>query len=206
MEGKVKKFLVLLCGILFVLGLSGSANSYILQDSTPFGGPYNHTYALFTFETSDIDHSWSGSQIYLQTTYGAYLATITSQEEQDYIASSFSGFTGEYWIGGFQDPITTTTATANWAWVTGEPWIYENWQPGEPNDNYGSGSEQFAAIWNDGGTWLWTWNDEGNVGGVAGFIGEMGDPVGVPEPATMLLLGCGLIGLAGLGRKKFFKK
>lgn len=34
----------------------------------------------------------------------------------------------------------------------------------------------------------------------------MGHTAPVPEPATMLLLGTGLIGIAGVGRKKIFKK
>jgi hypothetical protein len=42
------------------------------------------------------------------------------------------------------------------------------------------------------------------LGGEGSDVAIPGTPI--PEPATMLLFGSGLLGLAGYGRKKFFKK
>jgi hypothetical protein len=46
------------------------------------------------------------------------------------------------------------------------------------------------------------WPSQGAISHVSIYGGE----VPIPEPTTVLLVGFGLIGLAGFGRKKFFKK
>jgi hypothetical protein len=46
------------------------------------------------------------------------------------------------------------------------------------------------------------WPDQGAISHVSLY----GSPQQVPEPATMLLLGFGLVGLAAFGRRKVFKK
>ena len=62
-----------------------------------------------------------------------HLATITSQDEQDFLYSKVHSITTNWlWIGLYQiegsyDP------KEGWTWVTGEDFVYSNWNPGEPN-------------------------------------------------------------------------
>ena len=121
-----------------------------------------------------------------------HLATITSAAEQQFIEGlSLAG--RAFWLGGFQAPGSISPAS-DWSWVTGEALSYLNWAPGEANDYRGPGSEQHLAMWVNSRTW----NDEGSLRNISGFLVE--SPAAVPEPGTMMLVG--LAGSALLARHR----
>ena len=46
------------------------------------------------------------------------------------------------WLGG-----TDRELEGRWKWVTGEPWVFENWTPPEPNND--GGVEHYLAMKSD---------------------------------------------------------
>ena len=83
------------------------------------------------------------------------------------------------YVGGYQNPITEANPQAGWTWVNGEgtfPGVnstspFAQWNSGEPNDAYGSASEQYLGVNYSAGAF----NDEGNLGNIYGYVVEF-DP------------------------------
>ena len=93
---------------------------------------------------------------------GGHLATITSEKEQ-YLLELSNDKNQNLWIGGYKN------VEGQWCWVTGEPWEYENWGDGEPNNSSNVvAGESCVAMWPE------QWNDlaNGNIYEQSGYICE----------------------------------
>jgi len=160
-------------------------------DNTLFNITNGHFYEFVT--QSGISWSSANTGASASRLYGmvGYLATITSSQENSFIASKLAGVG---WIGA-SDAATEGT----WKWVTGpeagttfctgnNPCSpvssqYSNWNSGEPNN---SGDEDYGhMIFNTAIGTRGSWNDLPNAGGTGdysplGYIVEYGGMAGDP--------------------------
>jgi len=144
------------------------------------------------------------------TINGWYLATITSQQEQNFIETLMKNAQVNYqrhysetieglWLGGF-------FKNNSWHWVTGEPWNYTNWGPSQP-----CGGEYLAIAARNIrkrcghcnyhiklGQW---YTPISRCNCMCGYIEEK--PATVPEPMTIILLGSGILGIWGYRKKSY---
>ena len=100
--------------------------------------------------------TWTDSEA-LAVSLGGHLATIRSQDEQDWIAQEFGPYNLDQglWIG-FNDAAVEGT----FVWSSGEPVTYDNWGGVEPND---AGGEDYAFRASNPSI-AWGWADQNNSG------------------------------------------
>ena len=91
---------------------------------------------------------------------GGNLVTVNNEAENQFLVDTFGS--EALWIG-----LTDEVVEGQFKWANGEAFTYNNWDPGQPDDNVGA--QDYALINYDLGD-IGTWDDAGNDANLRGII------------------------------------
>ena len=122
----------------------------IIKDTGSFGG---HSYKVF-----DESMTWWEARDYCESV-GGHLVTIASNSEHQFICDliiSSNISKRNVWIGGYIENGLVH-------WVTGEKFVFEAWNVGEPNNVFGT-QDAIMMYTDKAGNQKFKWNDENGNG------------------------------------------
>ena len=132
-------------------GVVGLSDLQISIDA-PVVNPNNgHAYYVVN-QATDWDTAKAAAEALTFGSFTGHLVTIQDQAELDWIMGNLN--VTRPWIGLYQNTASSSYSepTGGWEWVTGEPFTFDNWAAGEPNDN--PAGENTAEMFGNG-----EWND-----------------------------------------------
>jgi hypothetical protein len=188
--GNMKRQSIIAFGMVLISLFGGVCSAAPTEWSIGAGGNGHFYEAVLV--PSGID--WESAQTACVVA-GGYLATTTSAAENEFVFDlvnddldfwiavphssnpNITYWEGP-WLGGYR------TNDAIWHWVTGEPFMYFNWAPGEPTSYVFNDQLQFFGI--NGISSQWDNQSHGDPAN--GYIVEYATaPAVIPAPGALLL-------------------
>lgn len=167
MQSSSKKSKIIICLmicavlVLNILTVSASAietkssEGFIPQAAYTFGG---HSYMFYSGNLT-----WEQAAEYCELV-GGHLATITTEEEWNFVQDKSKHEGGHFWLGA-----TDTTVEGEWRWITGEQWSFTAWSKDKANSD--SDADYLYISCSRDYTW-YNWSGELSHTDKEGFVCE----------------------------------